>query len=67
MQPGYVFTIKKLTKCNNFVSCFQPAVYALEGSVAVAGGALSWLETNLGIVKNTSGTQPLNQLLRTLF
>ena len=32
----------------------QPPVYALEGSVAVAGSALAWLESNLGLVENVS-------------
>jgi glycerol kinase len=29
----------------------SPAVYALEGSVAVAGAAISWLKDNLGLIK----------------
>jgi glycerol kinase len=32
-----------------------PAVYALEGSVAVAGSALKWLKNNLNILEAVSG------------
>jgi len=34
-----------------------PAVYALEGSVAVAGSALKWLKNNLNILKEVSGAE----------
>lgn len=30
----------------------KPAVYALEGSVAVAGVAMKWLRDNLGLLKD---------------
>lgn len=30
----------------------KPPVYALEGSVAVAGHALKWLRDNLGLIKD---------------
>lgn len=30
---------------------FAPVVYALEGSVAVAGVAINWLRDNLGIIE----------------
>lgn len=32
----------------------QPPVYALEGSVAVGGAALKWLQNNLSIIKNVA-------------
>jgi glycerol kinase len=34
-------------------------VYALEGSVAVAGAALGWLRDNINILQNVSETEPL--------
>ncbi|ENN73409.1 glycerol kinase [Dendroctonus ponderosae] len=30
----------------------EPAIYALEGSVAVAGAAIKWLRDNMGFIKN---------------
>jgi glycerol kinase len=30
----------------------EPATYALEGSVAIAGAGINWLETNLGILSS---------------
>lgn len=30
----------------------QPVVYALEGSIAIAGAALKWLKNNLGLIEN---------------
>ena len=30
----------------------SPPVYALEGSVAVAGAAVSWMKDNVGLVKS---------------
>jgi glycerol kinase len=33
------------------------AVYALEGSVAVAGSAMKWLKNNLNVVKEVSDTE----------
>lgn len=30
----------------------KPAVYALEGSIAVAGVAMKWLRDNLGLLKD---------------
>jgi glycerol kinase len=36
-----------------------PAVYALEGSVAVAGAATTWLRDNLGILTNVAETEQL--------
>lgn len=37
----------------------QPAVYALEGSVAVAGAAISWLRDNINILGDVSDTEML--------
>lgn len=37
----------------------QPPVYALEGSVAVAGAALSWLRDNLQLISDVSQVQAL--------
>ena len=37
----------------------QPAVYALEGSVAVAGSAVSWLRDNLGIIRHAGELEAL--------
>lgn len=34
-------------------------VYALEGSVAVAGAALSWLKDNISLVQNVSEIEPI--------
>jgi glycerol kinase len=32
----------------------QPAHYALEGSVAIAGAGITWLRDNLGIIREAS-------------
>ncbi len=37
----------------------EPAVYALEGSVAVAGALVQWLRDNLGIIKTASEVNDL--------
>ena len=37
----------------------QPAMYALEGSVAVTGSAIQWLRDQLGIIKNAAETEAL--------
>ena len=37
----------------------QPAMYALEGSVAVTGSAIQWLRDQLGIIKSASETEAL--------
>ncbi|XP_063809538.1 glycerol kinase isoform X4 [Pseudophryne corroboree] len=37
----------------------QPACYALEGSVAIAGAVVRWLRDNLGIVKTTEEVEKL--------
>ncbi|KAL3272652.1 hypothetical protein HHI36_014117 [Cryptolaemus montrouzieri] len=37
----------------------QPPVYALEGSVAVAGAAIKWLKNNMGFIKDVHDTESL--------
>lgn len=37
----------------------QPAMYALEGSVAVTGSAIQWLRDQLGIISNAAETEAL--------
>ena len=37
----------------------QPLVYALEGSIAVAGSLVQWLRDNLGIISSTSEAEDL--------
>jgi glycerol kinase len=37
----------------------QPAVYALEGSVAVTGSAVQWLRDQLGIIRSVAEIEPL--------
>ncbi|CAM3805743.1 glycerol kinase GlpK [Smaragdicoccus niigatensis] len=37
----------------------QPAVYALEGSIAVTGSLVQWLRDNLGIIKTAAEIEPL--------
>lgn len=37
----------------------EPAVYALEGSVAVAGAAITWLRDGLDVLPDFSDTQSL--------
>jgi glycerol kinase len=37
----------------------QPAMYALEGSVAVTGSAIQWLRDQLGIITNAAETENL--------
>jgi glycerol kinase len=39
----------------------QPAVYALEGSIAVTGSAVQWLRDQLGIISNASEIESLAQ------
>lgn len=36
-----------------------PAMYALEGSVAVAGAALNWLKDNLGLLDNAKSAESI--------
>lgn len=37
----------------------EPAVYALEGAVAVAGALVQWLRDNLGLIQSASDVEPL--------
>ena len=37
----------------------EPAVYALEGSIAVTGSAIQWLRDQLGIIKDASESEAL--------
>lgn len=37
----------------------QPPVYALEGSIAIAGALVQWLRDNLGIIEKSSDIEPL--------
>jgi glycerol kinase len=43
--------------------CYQvgsgPAIYALEGSVAVTGSAVQWLRDQLGLIKQAADIEPL--------
>ena len=42
----------------------EPPIYALEGSVAVAGAALSWLRDNMQMLKNITQSQYLAEQVR---
>lgn len=37
----------------------QPAVYALEGSIAIAGALVQWLRDNLGLIKRSADIEEL--------
>lgn len=37
----------------------QPAVYALEGSIAITGALVQWLRDNLGIIEKSADIEPL--------
>lgn len=37
----------------------QPAIYALEGSIAITGALVQWLRDNLGLIKQTSEVETL--------
>lgn len=39
----------------------QPAVYALEGSIAMAGATVQWLRDNLGLIQHASESEALAQ------
>ena len=41
----------------------EPAVYALEGSVFVAGAAIQWLRDGLGLIENAAETEDLARSL----
>ena len=47
------------TVCYQFAG--QPAVYALEGSIAMAGATIQWLRDNLQIIRHASETEALAQ------
>ncbi|MBC7224749.1 MAG: glycerol kinase GlpK [Anaerolineae bacterium] len=38
-----------------------PAVYALEGSIAITGAAVQWLRDNLGLIKSAAETEEIAQ------
>ena len=42
----------------------QPAQYALEGSVAIAGALVQWLRDNLGIIQNSVDVEALAQTVQ---
>jgi glycerol kinase len=42
----------------------QPAVYALEGSIAVTGALVQWLRDNLGLIKQSSEIETLAQTVQ---
>lgn len=37
----------------------QPAVYALEGSIAIAGALVQWMRDNLGMIEKSTDIEPL--------
>ncbi|NTV36424.1 MAG: glycerol kinase GlpK [Anaerolineaceae bacterium] len=37
----------------------EPAVYCLEGSIAIAGALVQWLRDNFGLIKESSEVEPL--------
>ena len=37
----------------------QPAIYCLEGSIAIAGALVQWLRDNLGIIEKSADIEPL--------
>ena len=51
-QAGLLTTV-----CYRFEG--QPAVYALEGSIAVTGSAVQWLRDQLGIISGAAEIEPL--------
>ncbi len=42
----------------------QPAVYALEGSIAMAGATVQWLRDNLTLIKDAAETEALAQSVK---
>jgi len=42
----------------------QPAQYALEGSVAIAGALVQWLRDNLGMIQNSADVEALAQTVQ---
>ncbi len=47
------------TVCYQFAD--QPAVYALEGSIAITGALVQWLRDNLGLISSASEVEALAQ------
>lgn len=41
-----------------------PTVYALEGSVAIAGAAVRWLRDNLNIIRTSADIEPLAKTVK---
>lgn len=41
----------------------QKAVYALEGSIAIAGALIQWLRDNLGLIQSSAEIEPLAKLV----
>jgi glycerol kinase len=39
----------------------EPAVYALEGSIAITGAAVQWLRDNLGLIRSAAETEEIAQ------
>ncbi len=39
----------------------EPAVYALEGSIAITGALVQWVRDNLGLIENAADIEPLAQ------
>ena len=42
----------------------QPAIYALEGSVAITGALVQWMRDNLGLIQKSSEIEPLARSVR---
>jgi glycerol kinase len=42
----------------------QPAQYALEGSVAIAGALVQWLRDNLGLIESSADIEPLARTVK---
>ncbi len=42
----------------------QKAVYALEGSIAIAGALIQWLRDNLGLIQSSAEVEPLAKISR---
>ena len=42
----------------------KPAVYALEGSVAITGALVQWMRDNLGLIQKSSEIEPLARSVR---
>ena len=42
----------------------EPAVYALEGSVAITGALVQWMRDNLGLIEKSSDIEPLARTVK---